>query len=997
VTDGQLLKQYVESGAQDAFTELATRYLPLVYAAARRQVRDAGSADDVTQAVFVILARKASALAGGERPLAGWLLKATHFAARQLERHETRLKRRERTAAMLNPPHYENPEELWKELSPEIDAAIARLRPNDRDAVALRFLQSKSIEEVSAEMGITPAAAQKRLTRALERLRDVLRRRGVMARSSMLAPLLGAHGLQTPPAALKATIGAVAAGKAGAASLAISKGAILLMNGAKIKGMVAVAIVLLAVGGGSAAMWKSYSRAPATPPPRIFTAINSLVLPNQGRADGQTLPSMGYKQETQGRFASAATRDASGAIWIGTEDQGVWVLAPDQAAAGNWRHFTTDDGLGDETAYALATDTLGRVWVGHVRSGVSVYNGNTWKNYGPLNGPLGQRVFRIAVCPANATHGAGDVWIATELGLSRYSSEQDSWRYFTTAQGSPADPSCMAFDHDGNIYVGTQCHGLVIARASDDYKTWQRIVGPDEPPAMPNGNGLPNNLINDVLVTHDGTIFVATTHGLAQSVDRGANWTFRRGGDWIAKFRGAIDGPPADWTPPAGATVGEDFVQSLAEDEDGRLWVGYRMMGYQCLDEKTLAVIYQGPRKQTDDCSVILPRPGQTPLLGCRGFGIREAYGPASSPVSAPAKITTPPPMPEAAPTPSAEELAQLAAGIRSLPSNDAPVATFVSQDWDTQGDWVGRYGRQAAYWPEFERLPRPTSGYELEPFAGPHRANVPTGVYYFCNDPDAKSPKALYMPTSGKRMIGEWNDGGWQGNIFGPNFEGPDLWLKVTVPQGLTRVSIYFHNLGANGGDDRWRDYTIELRQNVGSTTDVEHAPALAMARVATAQDIAYRTFLLSGGKYWLRVRSNYSHMAGVSAVFFDRVEPRPDSHDEDDMTSRYLGGVRYDPPLVPPRSASEGDNLRAARDLWDALDAAYENSASASLQFPDRFVAYRAAAANGASPELLANWRWTLHLWTTEDRSQWENVMARSREALKTAKPEMKPDGKQ
>ncbi len=757
------------------------------------------------------------------------------------------------------------------------------------------------------------------------------------------------------------------------------------MNRTKFKGIAAaVAVLLILLAFATWIVWQRFSAAPVRPVLGAGTTIHSLALPNQGRPDGQTLPSMGYKQETQGRFASAGALDAGGRIWIGTEDYGVWMLAPDQAAAGNWRHFTIDDGLGDGTAYALATDTLARVWVGHARHGVSVYDGKTWKNYGPLNGPLGQRVFRIAVCPADATHGAGDVWIATELGLSRYSTASNSWRYFTTAQGLPPDPSCMAFDHAGNIYVGTQCHGLTIARANDDYKTWQLIVGPDEPPAMANGNGLPNNLINDVLVTHDGTIFVATTHGLARSVDHGANWTFRRGADWVAKFRGAIDGPTDGWTPPAGAAIGEDFVQCLAEDDDGRLWAGYRMMGYQCLDEKTLAVIYQGPRKQTDDVSVILPRPGQTPLLGCRGFGIREAYGPASSPLAS-TEVTTAAPMPASAPAPNAEELAELTKSIRALPSSDAAVAAFLSQDWDTQGDWVGRYGRQAANWPGFGNLAGRSSTHEFEVLVGPHRKDLATTVFGYYNDPDSKSPKALYMPIKGKRMIGELNDGGWQGKVYGQNFEGPDLWMGVTVPQGLTRVSVYFHNLGANGGDDRWRDYTVELRRNMSSTPDNEHAPPVATTRVATAQDIAYRTFLLSGGKYWLRVRSNYSHMAGESAVFFDRVEPRPDPHDDDDVTARYLSGVRYDPPPAPPRSASESEALRAARDLWDALDAAYANSNATSLQFPYRHLAYRAAAANGATADLLENWRWTLHLWTPEDRAKWETVMAQSRESLK------------
>jgi hypothetical protein len=127
------------------------------------------------------------------------------------------------------------------------------------------------------------------------------------------------------------------------------------------------------------------------------------------------------------------------------------------------------------------------------------------------------------------------------------------------------------------------------------------------------------------------------------------------------------------------------------------------------------------------------------------------------------------------------------------------------------------------------------------------------------------------------------------------------------------------------------------------------------------------------------------------VTAIYFDRAEAMQTAGD--DVTSRYLSGVPYDPPAAPALDPAAPPALRAARDLWDALD----NSSAADVQMPYRLLAYRAAAANGASPQLLANWRWTLHLWTTEDRAEWENVMARSREALKNKQSEMKPDERQ
>ena len=122
--------------------------------------------------------------------------------------------------------------------------------------------------------------------------------------------------------------------------------------------------------------------------------------------------------------------------------------------------------------------------------------------------------------------------------------------------GTPNIPSdqanAIAFDADGNIYVGTQCDGLAIAHAADNYTTWRVITGPDRMPTVPRGEGPPTNLINDVLVTRDGTLFVATMLGVAQSRDRGRTLTYSRGADLerqgprpLRRPAARLDGGPA--------------------------------------------------------------------------------------------------------------------------------------------------------------------------------------------------------------------------------------------------------------------------------------------------------------------------------------------------------------------------------------------------------------------------------------------------------------------
>lgn len=136
------------------------------------------------------------------------------------------------------------------------------------------------------------------------------------------------------------------------------------------------------------------------------------------------------RQRKRLRFVMSMAADPRGHLWVGCEDSGVWRLDPSRQGQEARRQFTTDDGLGDDHAYAVAVDRRGRVWAGHLNHGVSVYNGGKWQNYevvgglsrpDSLSGPLGERVFDIAVCPRD-----GDVWIASSCGLARYSDQRDA-------------------------------------------------------------------------------------------------------------------------------------------------------------------------------------------------------------------------------------------------------------------------------------------------------------------------------------------------------------------------------------------------------------------------------------------------------------------------------------------------------------------------------------------------------------------------------------------
>src|SRR5687768_15521725 len=176
--DATLLSFYARDGSADAFAQIVERYVNLVYSAAARQVGRGGLAEDVTQAVFIALSRRARA--GGLQPrsvvLSAWLLTATRYAAIDaLKRESRRRKHEQRAAAMRSeivevaPGSPSSSESSWEEVRPVLDAAMLVLCEKDRRAVALRYFEGRSFEEVGAAMGATREAAKQRVFRAIER------------------------------------------------------------------------------------------------------------------------------------------------------------------------------------------------------------------------------------------------------------------------------------------------------------------------------------------------------------------------------------------------------------------------------------------------------------------------------------------------------------------------------------------------------------------------------------------------------------------------------------------------------------------------------------------------------------------------------------------------------------------------------------------------------------------------------------------------------------
>ena len=208
LTDQQLLRDYTERRSEEAFAELVQRHVDHVYSAALRMVHDAHLAEDVTQSAFVALAQNARQLA--EHPvLSGWLHRTAQNLAVKTVRSDARRRAHEQEAAMDGLLATESDAD-WEQIAPHLDAALGELTQADHDALTLRYFERKSAREMATVLGTSDEAAQKRVSRAVERLREFLANRRVAVGGTGLAALLSTNAVQSAPFGLGATIAASA-------------------------------------------------------------------------------------------------------------------------------------------------------------------------------------------------------------------------------------------------------------------------------------------------------------------------------------------------------------------------------------------------------------------------------------------------------------------------------------------------------------------------------------------------------------------------------------------------------------------------------------------------------------------------------------------------------------------------------------------------------------------------------------------------------------------
>ena len=608
-------------------------------------------------------------------------------------------------------------------------------------------------------------------------------------------------------------------------------------------------------------------------------------------------------------------------FYVGCEDTGVWQYDWQAPEKDRWRQFTTKDGLGDDSAYAMVVDRRDRLWVGNLNHGVSVYNGLEWRNYNLLTGPSGVHVFAMATSPVD-----GDVWISTEAGLTRYSLSGDTWSDVARTDSLPHDPpSTLAFDPStGDLYVGTQCSGVAIGSRASDYRSWRAVHGPGPMPVTPGGAGLPTDLINCLLVSKkSGTVYAGTPTGLARSESRGKDWRYLRGADWRAKVLGLYHGPKPVEVQTRGHILPEAYVTALGEDSAGRLWIGFRQQGIEVVDPATGEEV----AKFGDNfVTALLPGPGGVVLVGCYGGGlalesVRAASGgpPDMGPAAAGAATTsqapvraeppTPPISAPAMPAPARpptlarlQDLLAAADQVDERPAASGSAVRAMCDDWLTEGTWITRYGAVygclcAMYAPRNTIVGQFAQDVDLRTWMG--RTHAEGDVYRnWIQDVHTAEPRALQNPRGGRRMA-SWDDHG-EASLM--TMQGPSLYATLKMKPGDYILSVYCVNQDSHSPfpGNRWRDYLVDVKptpmpdgrfarlgaDRLGRPTFEEEqlfndSPGGARTRAVWTWGGVYKRFyvrIASGQPYiTVRIDRNCSFNTIVSGVFVDRVgEPR-------------------------------------------------------------------------------------------------------------------------
>ncbi len=671
------------------------------------------------------------------------------------------------------------------------------------------------------------------------------------------------------------------------------------------------------------------------------------------------------------QFVTSTVENADG-WWWGTDNDGIWHFAPNAKPGLRWSHFRAEDGMYDDSITALCVDRVGRVWAGTERRGVCVYNNSGWQNFGIMSGPLGVHVTAISLNPVN-----GDIWICSEGGISIYSDRTKKWSYITEADGLPTDDlTCIAFTARGSAVVGTADDGLLLSDSRSNYHTWTTVTAPPTAQTTETGAGLSCNQINCLLIDKAGKIFCGTSSGLSCSTDGGVTWSYLHGWKWQIKARRYVRNSIQVAADTPTLPLSDDYVSALAFDKSGLLYIGHRQGGLEVLSDSNAMQLYHTRLNEYGiDIRTLTPLSSGAMLVGNYGEGASAFTWTTAKiiPESPPIAVDKPSLFPLPAGGLTTAQLSALRARIVSLSTAQTGQSGYsLGEDWQSQGDWLGRYGSEYA-------VLCAANGNEDQVFGDQTSFSVTPQIGIALNGTSVPShwlqweqsgdPRVLYDPFVNARRQSQWDD---QGEQDDPLTEGPDLWLTVQVPAGAHRLSLYFVNNEGHTRTTRYRDYLVQLMSaspgvDFHQTYDTPAAlPIDASTRMENLWPGVYDRFAVTGpATYYVKIDRNYSLNTIVQGVFIDPLGKQKVP------ATPWMSGFSLSPTVPAKIKTNDVKDRQTVVGLWSLLDSLYGKPYTAPLQKTARIQILRTAAALGEPESLLTEWRIQLGLWDDNDWS--------------------------
>jgi len=349
--------------------------------------------------------------------------------------------------------------------------------------------------------------------------------------------------------------------------------------------------------------------------------------------------------------------------------------------------------------------------------------------------------------------------------------------------------------------------------------------------------------------------------------------------------------------------LNEDYVTCLAQDDSGAIWVGHRQTGVEKIDGKTLASISTVYTKTLDYASVLYDAPGDHVLAGWYAPGLTSVtLAPYRASEDAGSGATEQPVVfPKSALPPNLAELNAMLADVAQVPFDsvaDKPIVAQLDDDWTTEGDWLGRYGR---YWACLCAICSPYdyiwgAGWEkvdyysrIGPAAKPEDSLRYWVHWLYTDNPrvlempptylDSRIKKKLAPPNMTRREA-EIDD---HGEAYPWCSAGPNLYTTLTVPKGLFYLSLYDFNKDGNVGANRVRDYTVSVREHpsgvaLSDISSFDKQAELAHARIVNFRGGVWKRFLVQGPiTLTIEIGKNHLFNTILPAVMLDLPDEQP------------------------------------------------------------------------------------------------------------------------